>query len=145
MSGARRVVRFTFWSNFGTFLLLALEMGSFMYHLPLMVSLVTALILAGAVFFQVWYLRHHYGVTKVEEFYLAGDERDRNIAYRVHNSCLYFLTQALEGLLVAVFLLLLAGVTSAVALGTWILEIGFTILILSNCQYYYLWQKYDAA
>lgn len=145
MSGAKRVVRFTFWSNLGTFILLALEMGSFIYRWSLIISLGLAVTLTGALFLQVWLLKYRYGVTKVETFYLAGDERDRHIAYRVHNHCLYFLSQGLIGLMVAIFLLLLAGISSAQVLGTWTLGLGFTLLVLSNCQYYYLWQKYDAA
>ncbi|WP_318766053.1 hypothetical protein [Lactiplantibacillus carotarum] len=143
MSVAKRIVRFTFWMNLVTFSLLGLEMGSFLYHLPRLVSLLLAVGLAGVISFQTWFLKRRYGVTKIETFYSTGDERDREIAFRVHNNCIYFLTQGLIFLMVVVFLLLLAGMTSALKLGTWTLGIAFVVLLCSNCQYYYLWQKYD--
>ena len=145
MSRAKRIIRFTFWSNMGVWLLLMLEMGSFIYRLPLVISLIAALVLVLALGLQGWTLKRRYGVTKTTGMYFTDDERERTIAYQVHSSCLAFLTQGLLGLLVVVFLLLLAGMTSGVQLGTWTLGLGFLILFISNCQYYYLWQKYDPA
>lgn len=91
----------------------------------------------------MWYL-NHLGIKKVRGLYFVDDERDKAVALRVHNACMNTLLQGMFLLILVVFVLKSPDWQLTVTtFGNIILGLLLLVMVASNCQYYYLWQKYD--
>ena len=139
MSRAKRIVRFSFWLNTITLVLL----GGFMV-VPLSSPWVP--VLAGSCLVLLggsgWYQRHRLGVHSARGFYWVDDERERAIAYRVHSAVLTSGTAFMYGLLVAAFFLTIFRLPAQL-LGQTVFLLVWLGLLAANGQYYWLWHKYD--
>jgi len=143
MTRAQRIVRFTFWSNSLTFIILGIL---FWVDMPSWLSLVVILLICGNLVGMPWYLSKYLGVKTFKGLYFVDDERDRMVALRVHNACMSTLFNCICLLMLTVFILMSTGWQLTVAsFGNVILGLLLLIVFGSNCQYYYLWHRYDRA
>ncbi|WP_188351022.1 hypothetical protein [Leuconostoc pseudomesenteroides] len=145
MSDSKKIVRFTFWMNkiwqIG-FVLFSILMINNMRQ----IAMVTILVSVLASFFEMVYVSRKYHVqvfNQKDELYFAKDERDRDIALKVHSA----LINTFILLVIALWLLLsiLWGMNSlSMSLLFYVLNgwVAFAFII-PDIQYYILWHKYD--
>lgn len=143
MIRAQRIVRFSFWNNNLTVLILGVL---FWVNMPTWLSLTVVLLISVNLGFLCWYLSTRLGVTSFKGLYFVDDERDREIALRVHSTCLNTFITGICLLMLVVFILMGSGWQLTVSrFGNIILCYLLLMMFGSNCQYYYLWRKYDRA
>lgn len=145
MSDSKKIVRFTFWMNkiwqIG-FVLFSILMINNMHQ----IAMVTILVSILASLFEMVYVSRKYHVqvfNQKDELYFAKDERDRDIALKVHSA----LINTFLLLVIALWILLsilwgMNSLTMAVlfyVLNGWIA----CAFIIPDIQYYVLWHKYD--
>lgn len=145
MSDSKKIVRFTFWMNkiwqIG-FVLFSIFMINNMHQLALVIILVSV----AASIFEMVHVSKKYHVqvfNQKDELYFTKDERDRDIALKVHSA----LISTFSLLVIALWLLLsiLWGMDSlSMAMLFYVLN-GWVAcaLIIPDIQYYVLWHKYD--
>jgi len=144
MSRVKRIVRLTFWINnlvLGTWVALYTGFGA-TGQAPW--SLGVAVACLAGVLYLMWRLKYRVGVnfSELKGLDFTSDERERAVAFKVHSSLLVSWGQLLWGLF------LLAAVPSfGGPLPFKTLMVGAITLVIfgGNCQYYYLWWKYDRA
>lgn len=140
MTRAQRIVRFTFWSNNLTFIILGIL---FWVNMPVWLQLTVILLISANLVGLMWYF-HHLGIKKIKGLYFVDDERDKSVALRVHNTCMSTLLNSIILLILVVFILMGSGWQLTVtSFGNIILGLLLLIMFGNNYQYYYLWQKYD--
>ncbi|NLR31920.1 hypothetical protein [Levilactobacillus tujiorum] len=140
MTRAQRIVRFTFWNNNLTFVILGIL---FWVDMPVWLNLMVVLLISANLAGLMWYL-NRLGIKKISGLYFVDDERDKAVALRVHNACMNTLLQGMFLLILVVFVLKSPDWQLTVTtFGNIILGLLLLVMVASNCQYYYLWQKYD--
>lgn len=144
MTRAQRIVRLTFWDNNLTVVLLG---GLFFgVAMPSWLSLIIVALISANLGGLCWYLSKYLGVKAFKGLYFVDDERDKVVALRVHNACMNTLLSSIYALMAIVFVLMGSGWHLTVVLfGNIILGLLLVVIVVSNCQYYYLWHKYDKA
>lgn len=144
MSVTKKIVRFSFWMNvlWQAGLLLTI---AFIFEKWYVLALITTLLSVAVIFFETSFMtkRYHATPTKTSDvLYFAKDERDQQIALKVHSTILVTLT---ELIMLAFILLIFSLIThfSITAKVFW--SIGWLSLafFIPNIQYYVLWNKYD--
>ncbi len=118
----------------------------FWVNMSTWLNLTIVLLISGNLGFLCWYLSARLGVKSFKGLYFVDDERDREIALRVHNVCLNTFITGICLLMLLVFILMDSGWQLTVSrFGNIILCYLLLMMFGSNCQYYYLWRKYDRA
>ena len=146
MSDSKRIVRFTFWMNkiwqIGFVLFSILMINNNMRQIATMIILVSFV----AIIFERIYVSKKYHVrmgNQKDELYFAKDERDRDIALKVHSA----LINTFLLLVIALWILLsiLWGMNSlSMAVLFYVLNGWIACaFIIPDIQYYVLWHKYD--
>ncbi|GKS81054.1 hypothetical protein LPAF129_07390 [Ligilactobacillus pabuli] len=109
-------------------------------------ALIIILLSVAIIFFETTFMSKKYHVTPTKAsdvLYFAKDERDQQIALKVHSAILATLTN----LIMLAFILLIFSLITHFSLTTKIFwSIGWLSLafFIPNIQYYILWNKYDA-
>lgn len=144
MSRAKRIVRVTFWSN--TFFLImlaalmAVTFGNLFQERALILGL--DLVLVIGIFIMFWVLQRRLDVKSYKGLYWVSDEREREIALKVHSAIMMGNTYFLYGLLVVIFLLMNFGLSTQ-RFGQVLLGLVWLYLLFTNVQYLWLWTRYD--
>ncbi|MDT7015093.1 hypothetical protein [Levilactobacillus namurensis] len=144
MSRAKRILRFTFWTNNVELLVL---MGAFWVpqsgiETPLLAALAVGLF--GGIGWFLWYARQRLNIRTFRGMYWVSDEREKEIALKVHSAMLTSGIVFVEVLLLLVSVLM-ARQLSVYAFGRTIEFLIWLGLAAGNGQYYWLWCKYDQA
>ncbi|MFC6261461.1 hypothetical protein [Levilactobacillus fujinensis] len=84
MTRAQRIVRFTFWSNNLTAIILAIL---FWIDMPDWLTMVVVLLMTVNLWGMCWYLSKYLGVKTFKGLYFVDDERDKAVALRVMRAC----------------------------------------------------------
>lgn len=144
MSRARKILRFTFWTNNLTLLLIVIPMLATLYPLPHLVLPATIVLILLSAGFQSWYLIRKLKVSSFQGLYWVDDERDREITFKVHSKLLTSGVAYLYGLLLITFVISQWHLTG-LQLGAILFVLIWLGLIGSNLEYYWLWTKFDQA
>lgn len=145
MSDSKKIVHFTFWMNkiwqIG-FVLSSISMINNMHQL----ATVTILVSVIASIYEMYHVSKKYHVKVVnqkDELYFAKDDRDRDIALKVHSALISTFTL----LIISLWLILsiLWGMNSLSMTVTFYVLNGWVAcaFIIPDIQYYVLWNKYD--
>ncbi|WP_143461929.1 hypothetical protein [Levilactobacillus enshiensis] len=143
MTRAQRIVRLSFWSNNLTTIILGIL---FWVNMPSWLNLLVVVLITVNLGGFCWYLSKYLGVKSFSGLYFVDDERDQAVALRVHNACMNTLFTSICLLMLGVVILMGSDWQLTVSsFGNIILFCLLLIIFGSNCQYYYLWRKYDRA
>jgi len=145
MTHSQRILRFNFWMTNLFLVIIGMFFLTTRLHAPVGVTLGLVIFNSVMLYFQLWVITHRFGVKKIQGLYFVDDEREQAIALRVHNACMTTLIYSIYGLIIVVFLLMADWGLTIQTFGDIILTLLLLVLFSSNCQYYYLWRKYDHA
>lgn len=151
MTKAYRIVKFTFYTNSLLFLLISgilgsllLPTGVLMGYKELLVFIMS--ILVGAIGFADWFFIEKVMGAKLAKgglFYFIDDERDKQIAHKVHTTLFGYDSQfgsfAILIIPIAVYVLTISGREAMISLiVSWLVSQE-----IINYRYWYLWRKLD--
>lgn len=144
MSRAKRIVRFTFWMNNLIFLSLICLYAGLNHQLPGWIVSPSVIVGIIVLVYMYWYLANKLDVNihKMSGFYFVDDERDKEIALKVHSHVLTLLLYGIFILIPFTYFLTLSNLSIS-AFSTLMILALIGLILISNIQYYYLWSKYD--
>lgn len=147
MSRSSKIVRFTFWMNNISYLLLFMTYWFGLSIVTTRLAIIPAILcmtgLAMVVTYEFWYLWTKLGVTSMKDiFYFVDDEREKYIAMRVSSQLIQ------TGSIQLIILFVLTGLlTNLPTIG--VREFGMIMMVAIaiamywlNIKYYVLWNKY---
>ncbi|KRK95959.1 hypothetical protein FD25_GL002420 [Levilactobacillus acidifarinae DSM 19394] len=120
--------------------LMTITFGGLFQRLSLILGL--DLVLVIGIFIMFWMLQRRLDVKSYKGMYWVSDERERDIALKVHSAIMTGNTYFLYGLLLVIFLLMHFGLSTQ-RFGQILLVIVWLYLIAINVQYFWLWNHYD--